>query len=96
MNDLSDFLENQHLQGLNRLSARSPLIPALKEGVYYKNKEDSALLVSLNGDYDFRYSEEDDTPDFSDISFDPAGWDTIDVPSMWQFRGYGKPRAVLK
>ncbi len=92
MNDLSDFLENQHLQGLNRLSARSPLIPALKEGVYYKNKEDSSLLVSLNGDYDFRYSEEDDTPDFSDVSFDPAGWDTIDVPSMWQFRGYGKPR----
>ena len=92
MNDLSNYLENQHCAGENRLPARSPVIPALKEGIYYKNKEESDLLVSLNGDYAFRYSSEDDTPDFFGTDFDASSWDSIDVPSMWQFRNYGKPR----
>lgn len=92
MNELSEYIENQHCLGVNRLPARSAVIPADKAGVYYRNKEESALLVNLNGDYDFRYSTGDDTPDFYKEDFDAVGWDIIDVPSMWQFRGYGKPR----
>lgn len=92
MNQLSGYIENQHCLEINRLPARSAVIPADKPGVYYKNKEESALLVNLNGNYDFRYSTEDDMPDFFSEKFDSQSWDKIDVPSMWQFRGYGKPR----
>ncbi|MCQ2462683.1 MAG: hypothetical protein MJ177_04670 [Clostridia bacterium] len=92
MNELSEFIENQHCLGVNKLPARSPLIPALEAGVYYKNKEASSLLTSLNGEYAFRYSIQDDTPGFYAWDFDISGWDRTDVPSMWQFRGYGKPR----
>lgn len=92
MNNLSAYIENPHCLGEKKLPARSPVIPAEKSGVYYKNKEDSALLVNLDGDYDFRYSVEDDTPGFFKEDYNSDGWDKIDVPSMWQFRGYGKPR----
>ena len=92
MNDLSQHLENQHCLGENKLPARSNLIPAQKSGVYYKNKEASELLLSLNGDYDFLYSAEDSAADFYRTDYDASGWDKIDVPSMWQFRGFGKPR----
>ena len=92
MNGLSQYLENQHCLGVNRLPARSPVIPAEKTGVYYKNKEASSFLINLNGEYEFRYSVEDDTPGFFNEDFRTDGWNAIDVPSMWQFRGYGKPR----
>lgn len=35
-------------------------------------------ITTLNGEYDFRY--------------DGGEWAKIDVPSMWQYRGYGIPR----
>lgn len=92
MNRLSDFIENPGCLGVNKLPGRSPLIPAKKDGVYYRNKFDSSLIFSLNGDYDFRYSVKDDMPEFYTGDFDSSSWDKIDVPSMWQFRGYGKCR----
>ncbi len=81
---------NPKIQGINRLPARANLIPADKRGVYYKNKEDSPYLQSLNGDYSFAYRECDSIEGFFDTRLDDSGWEKIDVPSMWQFRGYGK------
>lgn len=82
-------IENHHCLHMNRLNARSVLIPAQKKGVYYKNKEQSNYLQSLNGEYKFKYCNNDEIPDFYKESiFDD--WDTIDVPSMWQYRGFGK------
>ena len=47
------------------------------------------LYTSLNGDWRFLYLE---APEFSPAGFEEpgsgAGWDTIDVPSVWQMRGY--------
>ena len=83
------FLENQNCLALHRLPARSVLIPATEKGVYYRNKETSPLLQSLNGDYRFRYCESDSIEDFSRVSFSDDEWDVINVPSMWQYRGYG-------
>ncbi len=83
-------LENPKITGINRMEARSNLIPSDKRGVYYKNKEDSPMLQSLNGDYKFLYAQSDVYEDFYSNGFDDSGWDTIDVPSMWQYRGYGK------
>ena len=83
-------LENPTLTHINRLPPRSNLIPAQKGGVFYKNKEESQLLQNLSGDYKFQYCNEDCIEGFYLESFDDGKWDTIDVPSMWQFRGYGK------
>ncbi len=49
---------------------------------------DDSERLSLNGDWSFRLSPSVATaPD----SFDPAGWDTLTVPSHWQLNGYGRP-----
>ena len=82
-------IQDHHCLHINRLNARSVIIPADKEKVYYKNKEDSVFLQSLNGDWDFYYSQTDDRGAFWETEYDVSEWNTIDVPSMWQFRGYG-------
>lgn len=85
-------LENQRISGINRLKARSNLIPAGREGVFYKNKEESTYLQSLNGDWKFLYRNSDDVEEFFAQKIDDSAWDSIDVPSMWQYQGYGKCR----
>jgi beta-galactosidase len=49
---------------------------------------DDAERVSLNGDWAFRLSP---SPAAAPDDLDPAGWDTIPVPSHWQLQGYGRP-----
>lgn len=39
----------------NRLPSRATVVPALKKDVFFKNKEESELILSLNGDYKFSY-----------------------------------------
>lgn len=84
-------LENPKLQHINRLAPRSTVIPSLHKGVYYRNKEESELITSLNGNYSFYYAPYDSMPKFYLTDFEESNWDIIDVPSMWQYRGYGKP-----
>lgn len=84
-------IENQNVLHINRLPARIAAIPAKKRGVYYQNKYDSEMIRALNGDYKFKYLLEDTYKNFYLPTEDDASWDTIDVPSMWQFRGYGMP-----
>ena len=76
---------------LNRLDPRSNLIPAQKRDVFYRNKEESEFLQSLNGTYSFSYQPDDVLQDFFEPDYDDSGWDQIEVPSMWQYKGYGKP-----
>ena len=71
-------IENQKCLHINRLNSRSTVIPADKESVYYYNKQESKNIIMLNGEYDFTY---DGTPSGK-----------IDVPSMWQYKGFGKHR----
>lgn len=66
--------EDPSTPSVGKLPARSNLIPSLTEGVYYKNKEDSALLQSLCGDYRFRWSETDCGDDFYSPDFDDSAW----------------------
>ena len=84
-------IENQNILHINRLPARATIVPAQKRGVYYQNKYESSLVRSLNGDYKFKYLLEDSYLDFYRTDISDCDWDTIDVPSMWQYRGYGKP-----
>ncbi|MBR5307959.1 MAG: hypothetical protein IKU43_04250 [Clostridia bacterium] len=84
------LIENPGITHVNRLPARANLIPAKKAGIYFKNKEESEYLRLLCGDYKFSYKECDCLEDFYLEDTDDSDWDTIDVPSMWQYRGYGR------
>ena len=70
--------ENQELTAIGRREART---------AFY---EDSFSRISLNGKWQFLYL---DAPELSPAGFEAPGakegWDTIDVPSVWQLRGIG-------
>ncbi len=85
-------LFNPSLTHENRLPARATIVPAFHDKVYYKNKEESELILNLNGEYRFNYRQTDDIPSFYETDFDDTAWDTLLVPSMWQYHGYGTPR----
>lgn len=88
---LPDELQNPMLLSIRRLKARSTIIPAEQPGVYYYNKELSSRIFSLNGDYRFALFSKEAPAQFESFDFDDSDWDLLDVPSMWQFRGYGEP-----
>lgn len=71
--------EDHRITGIGRREART---------AFYK---DSQKKISLNGEWDFKYV---DAPELSPEGFEQSGacegWDKIDVPSVWQLRGYDK------
>ncbi|MBR2948781.1 MAG: hypothetical protein IKC46_02845 [Lachnospiraceae bacterium] len=91
--NLRHYLENQKLLSENRLPSRTLLLPADKRGVTHKNPTDSAMITSLNGDWNFRYLENgkitEEYTSFYAPDYDDTAWDVLPVPSMWQYHGYG-------
>ena len=71
--------EDHRITGIGRREART---------AFYK---DSQKKISLNGEWNFKYV---DAPELSPEGFEQSGacegWDKIDVPSVWQLRGYDK------
>ena len=49
------------------------------------------MIQILNGTFLFSYQQEDCLKNFEQMDYDDSAWNTIDVPSMWQYRGYSKP-----
>ena len=80
---------------VNRLKPRSYFIPFMtKDGCMntsIKDKRyDSDKVVCLNGIWDFCYF--DNPNDLKDeFDTDKLNFNKLDVPSCWQFNGYGKP-----
>lgn len=54
--------------------------------------EEPPYKKTLNGTWKFYWQKGVDTlpGEFSSTSLDDSSWDDIDVPSVWQLRGYGK------
>ncbi len=72
--------EDHQLEQIGRREARTS---------FYR---DSSARLTLNGEWKFLYRE---APELSPEGFmnkqaDIDGWDTIDVPSVWQLRGYDR------
>ena len=81
---------------VNTLPPRSYFIPfTTKDGAMGANNKykryDSDKVVCLNGIWDFCYF--DNPNDFNADTFDTdkMKFDKLDVPSCWQFNGYGNP-----
>ncbi|MBQ9544578.1 MAG: hypothetical protein IJV00_05585 [Clostridia bacterium] len=83
-----EFIEDVHRSHINRLGARSLLIPAQRPGITHKNFNLSDRIFLLNGTWRFSYREEDDSDGFY-IGDERGNWSDLPVPSMWQFHGYG-------
>ena len=90
--------ENYHrfdVMERNKLPARSYFVPfsskELADSANISNKRYTSDKVRcLNGDWDFVfYPRPKDVPQILDT--DMVQFETIDVPSCWQFRGYDKP-----
>ena len=71
--------EDHRITGIGRREART---------AFYR---DSQKRICLNGKWKFKYVK---APELSPEGFEQSGvcgeWDTIDVPSVWQLRGYDK------
>ena len=84
----------------NKLPGRSYFIPypnrRTAEAVSPKEKRyKSGKVLCLNGEWDFKfYPRPAELPDTLDT--DAVTFDTLDVPSCWQFRGYDRPFYVLQ
>ena len=80
---------------VNKLAPRSYFIPfstkeKADEATIATKRYTSDRVVCLNGDWDFKfYPLPKEVPDVLDT--DATGFDSIDVPACWQFRGYDKP-----
>ena len=90
--------ENYHrfdVMERNKLPVRSYFVPfsspKMADSVNILNKRYvSDKVRCLNGDWDFAfYPRPKDVPQILDTDIIP--FETIDVPSCWQFRGYDKP-----
>ncbi len=54
---------------------------------------DAPLRLSLNGTWKFYWQQGVDNlrTDYYADGYDDSAWDDIEVPSVWQLKGYGKP-----
>ena len=86
--------QNPELNQVNRQPMHAAYFPfesaeAAAKGV----KEDSPNFLSLNGTWKFNWVNDlDQRPvDFYTTSFNDKGWDTMQVPAVWELNGYGDP-----
>lgn len=94
-NGYPEWNNNPEIFQLNRLDAHASMIsyPDLPQALN-GNKEASPNYKSLNGIWKFAFSEtpEQRVTDFYKADYDCSSWDTIPVPSHWQFHGYDYPQ----
>ncbi len=97
--------ENETLIGINKQAPRATGVsyPTLESAVKayamkrpedaMKKWTDSPFYQTLNGDWKFNWCKEpDDRPrDFYKPGYNDSDWDTIEVPSNWEIKGYGTP-----
>ena len=78
----------------NREPPRASFTPFATVGAAVKHRPaDSPYRLSLNGDWRFHWAPRpvERPMDFFEPDFDVSAWETIPVPSNWEFEGYGHP-----
>ncbi len=97
--------ENETVIGINKQPPRATGLPfasvetAIKAYELkhpedaFKKWTDSPFHASLNGDWKFHWVKQpSERPvDFYKPDYDVSSWDTIEVPSNWEIKGYGTP-----
>ena len=64
-----------------------------KNAIANDSWQNSPYYESLNGTWQFYYADSVQArpTNFHDSNFDTSSWNTIDVPSNWELKGYGIP-----
>jgi len=90
--DITPDYQNSEVIAINKLEPTATFYHDL-QGEFDKDWQELSNYKLLNGTWKFNWVEKPaDRPlDFYKSSFDVSSWDTIDVPSDWQMRGYGFP-----
>ena len=86
--------EDQNLTNINRLEARTLLVPYLdREDALAGDPTQSPLYRTLNGVWKFGYfpNPQSGTEGFQEEEANLKDWDDIVVPSNWQMESYGHP-----
>ena len=85
--------EDPLIHQLNRLPSRATFY-SYETQILAKNdvREQSTRFKSLNGDWQFYWvaKPEEASETFQENNFDASSWKSIDVPSNWEMRGFGK------
>ena len=95
---LPHYHEDQHTLRVGTMPKRSYYVPVatLEEG--FQSRESSSRFTLLSGNWYFRYRENDQLlPDeFYATEYNCCFWDQIDVPSVWQARGYDNNQYITR
>lgn len=85
--------EDEAVFGVNKLPARATSYSYTSESDALAYDRAAARFRSLDGDWQFQFTPDSANrpADFHAADFDATNWDTIDVPSCWERRGYGTP-----
>ena len=86
------FWENPYIIKDNKEDGHNTALPraSVKDAI---NGEEAPLKFSLNGTWKFYWQQgvEYLRTDYYGDNFDDSSWDDIEVPSLWQLKGYGNP-----
>lgn len=91
INGYTEWHDDPTITGVNRLPSRSTFVPCDSFLSATKCKrEKSERYISLNGEWKFRFYENDEAKekDFFKKDYNSEQWDIIPVPSSWQSLGY--------
>jgi beta-galactosidase len=94
LSQMNPHWENPEVFQLNQVAPHATLMPYDDHGEALKgDRKSSVNHFSLNGMWDFQWSENpDDSPDgFYNSSYNRGDWHQISVPSNWQMEGFGYP-----
>lgn len=86
--------ENHKLMHRNRQPERAYFVPySAREDALTLERQRSPWFMLLNGMWKFNYapSPMEAPQGFYNEDYDAGGWDDIEVPSCWQYKGYGRP-----
>lgn len=94
-NGYPEWNNNPDIFQVNRMEAHATLMPfRTVQQALAGDRASSEWYRSLNGDWRFHWSDNPSNRvhDFHEDGYDDSGWDTIEVPSHWQLKGYDYPQ----
>ncbi len=82
--------ENPEINGLNREPARATMFSySSEDDAKTCDRKKSDRILSLDGTWDFYFSPTPEGAPNNFYEFRVKDWDTIEVPSNWELKGYG-------
>ncbi|MBQ7896806.1 MAG: DUF4981 domain-containing protein [Clostridia bacterium] len=95
---IENYFENSKVLRIGTEKDRAYYVPFSdkKNALAHTRREKSDRLKELNGDWSFKYFSDvrELKEKFFEEDYDLSDFDTIDVPSVWQMRGYDKNNYV--